>query len=175
MKRKNLLRNTEYLPMTPNNIWDIEGARRKRLIVGRGPGSGHGKTCGRGHNGQRSRPGTGKISPAFIGGQNPLNKRIPKKGFNRNAKIKRLEVINIKNIIYFIKKGRLDATQPITIKSLFLCGALSKVKYGVKVLGKGAEELSTLGYPIHLEITDASQTVINAVKNAGGSVTSVYI
>lgn len=104
-----------------------------------------------------------------------MNKRIPKKGFNRNAKIKRLEVINIKNIIYFIKKGRLDATQPITIKSLFLCGALSKVKYGVKVLGKGAEELSTLGYPIHLEITDASQTVINAVKNAGGSVTSVYI
>lgn len=44
MKRKNLLRNTEYLPMTPNNLWDIEGARRKRLIVGRGPGSGHGKT-----------------------------------------------------------------------------------------------------------------------------------
>lgn len=117
LERKNLIRNSEYLPLSPNNLWDIEGARRKRLIVGRGPASGSGKTCGRGHNGQKSRPGTGKISPSFVGGQNPLNKRLPKKGFNNSSK-KPLEVINIKNLVYFIKKNRLDPTKTITMKDL---------------------------------------------------------
>eukprot|EP00343_Euplotes_focardii_P008512 CAMPEP_0205822064 /NCGR_PEP_ID=MMETSP0206-20130828/10841_1 /ASSEMBLY_ACC=CAM_ASM_000279 /TAXON_ID=36767 /ORGANISM="Euplotes focardii, Strain TN1" /LENGTH=273 /DNA_ID=CAMNT_0053118017 /DNA_START=167 /DNA_END=988 /DNA_ORIENTATION=+ len=163
------------LPVTPNNLWDNPGARKRKTVVGRGPGAGKGKTCGRGHNGQKSRPGTGKIRPSFIGGQNPLNKRLPKKGFNRNATREPLNVVNIRNIVYMIKKGRLDPTKTITIKDLFICRALSKITYGVKILGKGAEELNTLGFPIHLEVQDASQTVIDLIKANGGSVTCKYM
>jgi large subunit ribosomal protein L15 len=173
MERKNLVRNSEYLPLEPNNLWDIEGARRKRLIVGRGPASNSGKTCGRGHNGQKSRNGTGKIKPSFVGGQNPLNKRLPKKGFNNSTK-KPLEVINIRNLVYFIKKNRLDATKIITMKDLLYSRALSNIDHGVKLLAKGAEELEGLGVSIHLEVTDASSTAVEAITKAGGSVTAVY-
>lgn len=75
---------------------------------------------------------------------------------------------------YYIKKNRLDATKLITMKDLYYCGALNKIKYGVKVLGKGAEQLQELGIPIHLEVTDASKTVIDAVKATGGSITAVH-
>lgn len=173
-EKKNNIRATEYLPMTPNNLWDNDGARKKFKIVGRGNGSGKGKTCGRGMNGQKSRPGTGKLRPSLLGGQNPLNKRIPKRGFNRHATKDPLEEINIRNIVYYVKKNRLDASKPITMKDLFECGALSKIRFGVKVLGKGAEELATLGVPLHLEVSNASQSAIDAVKAAGGSITVVH-
>lgn len=159
--------------MAPNTIYDNYGARKQRKIVGRGNGSGYGKTAGRGHNGQKSRPGF-SMSPAFIGGQNPLTKRLPKKGINRNRFKQPLEEINVSNLIYYIQKKRLDPTKTITMKDLFNAGALTKIKYGVKVLGKGAEKLSELGYPLHLEVSDASQTVIDAVKANGGSITAVH-
>ena len=174
LERKNNVRNLEYLPMKPNTLWDNPGARRKSFRVGRGNGSGKGKTCGRGMNGQKSRPGTGKISPQFIGGQNPLNKRLPKKGFNNRGFKKPYETINIDKLIYFIRKERLDPSKPITMKDLFDCGAFRNIKYGVKVLGRGSDLLKENPIALNLEVSDASQSAIDAIKEAGGSVTSVY-
>lgn len=164
----------EYLPVTPQHIWDIPDARHKKKILGRGRSSNHGKTCGRGHKGQNSRAGTGKIRPSFVGGQNPLNKRLPKKGSNPRGFQEPLTTVTIGKIVYLIRKGRLDATQPITMKSLFQSGAFTDTKYGVKILGNGLDDLKHIEGSLHFEVTDASQSVIDAVKEKGGSVTSVY-
>lgn len=172
--KKNMIRTQEYLPLSPNNVWDIPGARKRRTIVGRGNGSGKGKTCGKGTKGQKSRAGTGKIRPAFVGGQNPLNKRLPKKGFNQRGFKKPLSVINIKDLLYYINKGRIDASKPITMKDIFESKAINKIKYGVKLCGKGADQLQSFGTPLHLEISGASQSAIDAVKAAGGSVTILH-
>jgi len=169
-----MIRNHEYLETRPNTLCDAEGARKGYRRVGRGPGSTKGKTCGRGHNGQKSRPGTGKMNVSFIGGQNPLNKRLPKKGFNARPNQKPLEKTNVHNLLYFIRKGRLDASKPITMKDMFEAGVFTEITYGVKILGRGAELIEQLDTPLHLEITDASQSVIDAVKAKGGSITSVY-
>ena len=84
--------------MTANNLWDNEGSRIYKFKVGRGFASGKGKTWGRGMNGQKSRPG-GKIPRHFIGGQNPLHKRLPKLGFNRRPFKEPLTVVNIRNLM----------------------------------------------------------------------------
>ena len=75
---------------------------------------------------------------------------------------------------YLIKKGRLDASKTITMKDLYFAGAWRKIQYGVKILGKGAEELKSLNTPVNLEVSDASQTAIDAIKETGGSIKAVY-
>jgi large subunit ribosomal protein L15 len=150
-------------------LWDNDGARRKGKRLGRGPGSGKGKTSGRGHKGQRSRAG-GSIRPSFEGGQTPLVDRLPKWGMKKKN-LERLEYINLKKIVYLVQHGRLNPEKVITIKDLKEAGAFRRVKYGVKILGRGAEDLNI---PLKFEVSDASEDAIEAIKKAGGSVTCIY-
>jgi len=119
--------------------------------------------------GQKARAGGG-VAPRFEGGQTPLNERLPKWGMTRKNR-ERFEYLNITKLMYYVQQGRLDASRTITIKDMYHAGMFSKVKYGVKLLGRGAEAINI---PIHLEVSDASQTVVDAIKKAGGSVTCIY-
>ncbi len=82
--------------------------------------------------------------------------------------------MNIEKLVYFIKKEKIDASKTITMSDLLSSGCLTQIKYGVKLLSKGVEKLKELGKPIHLEISDASKTAIDAVKATGGSITVKY-
>lgn len=118
----------------------------------------------------------GQVNRGFEGGQSNLAKRFPKRGFKPNKfNIKRpLEQLNLGKLAYYISKGELDVTKTITMKHLLECGCLSQIKYGVKVLSKGAEKLKEIGKPIHLEASDASATAIEAIRNTGGSIRVIY-
>lgn len=104
----------------------------------------------------------GKINRGFEGGQSNLAKRFPKRGFKPNKfNIKRpLEQLNLGKLAYHISKGQLDVTQTITMKHLQDCGCVNSIKYGVKLLSKGAEKIKELGTPLHLELSDASMSAI---------------
>ena len=126
------------MPFTINHLWDNPGARKKAKRVGRGPGSGKGKTCGRGHKGSKAR-GTNK-GPAFEGGQTPITRRLPKWGKPRSKAFKQpLNILKLGALQYFIDKGRLDPSQTITMRDLFEAGVFSKIAYGVHVYEHGAE------------------------------------
>lgn len=114
------------------NLGDLRnrpGARRKRKRVGRGPGSGHGKTCGRGEKGQKARSGA-KLRPGFEGGQMPLIRRLPKRGFRSPGRV-RLETVNVERLNIFDEGSRVDA------KLLAERGIVRRRIDGVKILGKG--------------------------------------
>jgi len=151
------------------------GARRTRVRVGRGPGSGKGKTAAKGHRGQYARTG-GTSANGFEGGQSELMRRFPKFGFRKHRfnRDPDLEQLNLGRLAYHLEKGHLDSETPITMKSLVEAGVLSKVTRGVKLLGKGAEKFSSLKTPIHLEVSDASSEAIDAVKSAGGNLKVIY-
>lgn len=121
-----------------NNLADNEGSHKRSKRVGRGIGSGKGKTCGRGHKGQKARAG-GKAGrgPGFEGGQTPIYQRVPKRGFN-NRFATPMTVINLDKLQLFIDMGRIDANHKITLKELVDCGMVTccKVKFGIKLLGK---------------------------------------
>jgi large subunit ribosomal protein L15 len=104
----------------------------------------------------------GKINRGFEGGQSNLAKRFPKRGFKPNKfNIKRpLEQLNLGKLAYHISKGQLDVTQTITMKHLQDCGCVHSIKYGVKLLSKGADKIKELGTPLHLELSDASSSAI---------------
>ncbi|KAF0694470.1 Aste57867_14638 [Aphanomyces stellatus] len=159
-------------PIRLNNLADNPGAVRKGKRLGRGIGSGKGKTCGRGHKGQKARSGRSGPALGFEGGQTPIYQRVPKRGFN-NKWATPMEVLNVDRLQLFIDMGRLDASQTITMKSLTDCGLLttSRVKHGVKLLATGKSHLTT---PISIEVSEASQGAIQAVESAGGSIKSVY-
>ena len=97
--------------------------------------------------------------------------RIPKWGFNRTAFRAHHDTLNFSQLYYFIQKGRIDTNSPISLRTIFEAGALSSIKSGVKLLARG---LNLIDRPLHLEVTDASQAAIDAVKAKGGSVTLVY-
>src|SRR5271170_2053469 len=120
--------------MKLNDLRDNPGARKARMVVGRGIGSGKGKTSGRGVKGQKAR--TGVSIRAFEGGQMPLHRRIPKRGFN-NIFAKDYSEINIGHLQQAIDAGRVDAKQPITSESLMKAGVVKKAKDGVRLIGKG--------------------------------------
>jgi len=160
------------LPLPPrilalNTIRDNPGARKAKRRKARGPGSGRGKTAGRGHKGQKSRSGS-HVPIGFEGGQTPLQKRVPKRGF-RNRFARPMNALNLGRLQSYIDSGRLDATAPITLKELSDCGIVGRFKHGVKLLGTG--ELKTA---ITIEVSQASQSAIAAVEAAGGSVVTVY-
>lgn len=93
----------------------------------------------------------------------------------KDAKYKKpLETVNLKDITYAIRKKRIDPAEPITIKTMFEAGMISRCKYGVRILGKGYSEFLELGQPVNLEVQDATQAAVNAVKELGGSVKAVY-
>lgn len=150
--------------MKLTDLRDNPGATKKRKRVGRGPGSGIGKTGGRGIKGQKSRSGV--AIKGFEGGQMPLYMRLPKRGFN-NINSKRHAVVNLANIQAFIDAGKLDAGAKIDEAALVASGLVRRVRDGVRVLGRG--EITSQGLTI--EVTGASKSAIEAVQAKGGTLT----
>jgi large subunit ribosomal protein L15 len=147
--------------MKLNELRDNDGAAKKRKRVGRGPGSGTGKTGGRGIKGQKSRSGV--AINGYEGGQMPLYQRLPKRGFNKPNR-KSYAVVNLGLIQKFVDAGKIDAKAAITEDALVASGLLRRKKDGVRVLAKG-EVTSKL----NIDVTGASKSAIAAVEKAGGS------
>ena len=147
--------------MKLNDLRDNEGATHRKKRVGRGPGSGLGKTAGRGIKGQKSRSGV--AINAYEGGQMPLYQRLPKRGFNKPNR-KEYAVVNLGLIQKFVDAGKLGTE--ITETELVDSGLVRRRRDGVRLLGKG-EVTSALT----LTVTGASKGAIEAVEKAGGSVT----
>ncbi|WP_394727427.1 50S ribosomal protein L15 [Altererythrobacter sp. GH1-8] len=148
--------------MKLNDIRDNPGARKGRIRVGRGIGSGKGKTSGRGQKGQKSRSGV--AIKGFEGGQMPLHMRLPKRGFN-NPFGKDFAEVNIGMVQKFIDAKKLDAKKDITEEALREAGLVRGGKDGVRLLGKG--EISA---KVKIVVAGASKGAIEAVEKAGGSV-----
>ncbi|MBV8060994.1 MAG: 50S ribosomal protein L15 [Alphaproteobacteria bacterium] len=149
--------------MKLNDLRDNPGARKKRMTVGRGIGSGKGKTSGRGVKGQKAR--TGVSIRGFEGGQMPLHRRMPKRGFN-NIFAKEYAELNLGRLQQAIDAGRIDAKKPITDETLVQAGVVAKSRDGVRLLGKGE-----LKAKVELTVAGASKSAIAAVEKAGGKVT----
>lgn len=149
--------------MELNTIKPAEGSKKARRRVGRGIGSGLGKTAGRGHKGQKSRAG-GFHKVGFEGGQMPLHRRLPKRGFNAPFSTDYNEV-NLGRLQQAVEAGKLDAGQPVTIEALIAAGVCAKARDGVKILGNG--ELSA---KLNLEVAAASKSAVAAIEKAGGSI-----
>jgi len=149
--------------MKLNDIRDNEGASKSRIRVGRGIGSGKGKTGGRGVKGQKARAGV--AVKGFEGGQMPLYRRLPKRGFH-NLFAKDLNEVNLGRIQQAVEAGKLDAKGPVTIEALVAAGVITRqAKDGVKILGVG--ELKT---KLAFEVAGASKSAVAAIEKAGGSV-----
>ncbi len=149
--------------MKLNEIRDNEGARANRKRVGRGIGSGTGKTSGSGHKGQKARSGVSIYG--FEGGQMPIHRRLPKRGF-KNIFRKQYVVINVGALQAAIDDKKLDAKKAIDTAALQAAGLVTKPKDGIRLLANG--ELSA---KLNIEVAGASAAAIAAVEKAGGSVT----
>ena len=149
--------------MRLNELSDRPGATKARKRLGRGVGSGLGKTSGRGIKGQKARSGV--AIKGFEGGQMPLHRRLPKRGFN-NIFGKDFNELNLGKIQAAVDSGRLDGKKPITVEALKEAGLIRRAKDGVRLLGSGE-----LKAKLSFEITGASQSAIKAVEAQGGSVT----
>ena len=146
-----------------NELKDNEGSRKSRMRVGRGIGCSKGKTCGRGGKGQTARSGV-RIK-GFEGGQMPIHRRLPKRGFNQYKSIE-FNVINIDDIQKAVDNGKLDAKKAITIENLVEAGLVRGNDKGVKLLSKGEVKAK-----LTLEVTKASASAIAAIEKSGGKVT----
>ncbi len=151
--------------MKLNEISDNAGARQGRMRIGRGIGSGKGKTGGRGGKGQTAR--TGVRIKGFEGGQMPLHRRLPKRGFN-NIFALDLNVVNLDRIQAAIDRGALKASDNLDVEALVRGGVLRRAKDGVRLLGRGEIKV-----PVQLTVHGASKSAIAAVEKAGGSVTVI--
>ncbi len=149
--------------MRLNEIRDRDGATKAKKRLGRGIGSGLGKTSGRGVKGQKARSGV--AIKGFEGGQMPLHRRLPKRGFN-NIFAKKYNEVNLGRIQQAVDDGRLDGKKPITIEALKEAGLIRRAKDGVRLLGHGE-----LKAKLAFEVTGASASAIKAVEGAGGTVT----
>ncbi len=150
--------------MRLNELRDNPGAAKKQKRVARGPGSGKGKTAGRGIKGYKSR--SGAVVKGFEGGQMPIHRRLPKRGFN-NPFRKTFAVVNLGDIQQFVDAGKIDPAQPVDEAALVRSGLVRRVKDGVRVLASG--ELTTEG--LRLEVTGASKAAVAAVEARGGTLT----
>ena len=149
--------------MKLHELSDNPGAAKKQKRVARGPGSGKGKTAGRGIKGQKSRSGV--AIGGYEGGQMPLYRRLPKRGFTKpNAK--EYAVVNLGLIEKFICLGKLDISAEITEDALVAAGLTKHKRDGIRVLNKG-----TISSAVKLNVTGASAAAVEAVKAAGGSLT----
>jgi large subunit ribosomal protein L15 len=149
--------------MRLNEIRDLPGATKAKKRLGRGLGSGLGKTSGRGTKGQKSRSGV--AIKGFEGGQMPLHRRLPKRGF-KNIFAKNFNEVNVGSVQGAIDAGKLDAKGPVTVEALLAAGLIRRVRDGVRLLGHG--EIKT---KLAFEVTGASSGAVKAVEAAGGSVT----
>jgi large subunit ribosomal protein L15 len=147
-----------------NEIADNEGAAKKRMRVGRGPGSGKGRTAGRGVKGQKARSGV--AIAGFEGGQMPLHMRLPKRGFN-NIFRKTYAEVNLWRIAQAIEAGKLDAKKTIDAEALVAAGVLRRARDGVRLLGQG-EITGKLDISVH----SASASARKAIEAAGGTLTT---
>ncbi|TCO71512.1 50S ribosomal protein L15 [Rhodovulum euryhalinum] len=147
--------------MKLNELRDNPGAAKKAKRIGRGPGSGKGKTAGRGIKGQKSRSGV--AINGYEGGQMPLYQRLPKRGFNKPNR-KNYAVVNLGLIQKFVEEGKLDASAPITEDALVASGLVRRKLDGIRVLGKGG-----LTVKLSIDVTGASRSAIEVVEKAGGT------
>ncbi|KAF8636735.1 hypothetical protein AX17_003538 [Amanita inopinata Kibby_2008] len=157
--------------ITLANLNPAPGSQRNPKRVGRGQGSGHGGTAGRGSNGQKSRSGVG-LKPSFEGGQTPITKLFPKRGFvNQNAKT--WAPVNLDRIQHWIDQGRLSSSpdRPISARELLLSGCVHDVHDGIKILGNGSEHFKE---SIFITPSRASKGAIAAIERSGGKVVCVY-
>jgi large subunit ribosomal protein L15 len=143
--------------MRIHDLSPLERSRKKRKRVGRGVGSGHGRTSCRGHKGQKARSG-GTIVPGFEGGQMPLQRRLPKRGFT-NVFRKEVAVVNVKDL------NRFGASAVVDLKALQSAGLIRKAEAGVKVLGKG-----DLAQALTVKVNRVSKTAKEKIESAGGKV-----
>ncbi|PPR17962.1 MAG: 50S ribosomal protein L15 [Alphaproteobacteria bacterium MarineAlpha9_Bin7] len=153
--------------MKLNELRDNSNANRDRVRVGRGIGSGTGKTAGRGHNGQNSRSGSGM--KGFEGGQMPLYRRLPKRGFS-NPFTKRYAVVNLGQLQAAIDRKKLDPKKVINGDVLLAAGLIKRVEDGVRVLGKGE-----LKAKVTVEAVGASKGAVAGIEKVGGALTLLKI
>ena len=149
--------------MKLSEIADNPGSRKKRMRIGRGIGSGKGKTGGRGGKGQTAR--TGVRIKGFEGGQMPLHRRLPKRGFNNIFKLDFAE-INLDRLQQAVDAKQIDAGAIVNAEALVKAGVLRRAKDGVRLLGRGE-----LTVKLKMEVHGASKSAVAAVEKAGGSVT----
>ncbi len=148
--------------MKLNDVKDNPGSSKPRMRIGRGIGSGKGKTGGRGGKGQTARSGV-RIK-GFEGGQMPLHRRLPKRGFN-NIFARDLNEVNLGRIQEAVEAGKLASGASVTVDTLVAAGVLSKARDGVKILGQGE-----LKAKLAFEVAGASKSAVAAIEKAGGSV-----
>ena len=148
-----------------NELAPRPGSHKSRMRVGRGPGSGKGKTAGRGVKGQKARTGHGMNQ--FEGGQMPIHMRMPKRGFN-NPFAKKLVEVNLWRLAQAIDAGKLDAQQPVDADALLKAGVIRRARDGVRLLGQG--ELKT---KLDIRCHSATASARKAVEAAGGTLTTV--
>ncbi len=153
--------------MRLNEINDNAGARKRRVRIGRGIGSGCGKTGGRGGKGQTARSGV--AIGGFEGGQMPLHRRLPKRGFNK-WRAKDFNEINVGALQKAVEDGKLKAGQTVDVAALIAAGVLRREKDGLRVLGTG--ELKT---KLSVSANGASATAKAAIENAGGSLSIIAV
>ena len=149
--------------MKLNEVRDNSGATKNAKRVGRGVGSGTGKTSGSGHKGQKARSGV-SIN-GFEGGQMPIHRRLPKRGFN-NIFRKSYAVVNLGRLQSAVDAGKLDVSKPVDAAALVGAGVISKARDGVRILAKG--ELTTKKVEIHA--AGASKAAFEAVEKVGGKI-----
>jgi large subunit ribosomal protein L15 len=143
--------------MKIHELSPAKDSKKKRKRVARGPGSGHGKTACRGHKGQKSRSGGG-TRPGFEGGQMPLHRRLPKRGFNNRFR-KEYSIVNIKDL------GLFEANSEVDEKALLEAGLVRTVRDGIKLLGNGE-----ISHPVVVKVHKTSKTAREKVEAAGGKV-----
>ena len=143
--------------MKLHDLSPAESSRKNRKRVGRGPGSGHGKTSCKGHKGQKARSGAG-ISAGFEGGQMPLQRRLPKRGFHNHFK-KIYDLINIQDL------NRCEPNSVVNLETLKELGFYKGAKDGIKLLGNGE-----LAHPVEIQVNKASKEAIKKIEAAGGKI-----
>jgi large subunit ribosomal protein L15 len=151
--------------MRLNELKDNPGSRKMRVRIGRGIGSGMGKTGGRGGKGQTARAGV-RLG-GFEGGQMPLHRRLPKRGFNKRNR-KDFNEVNLGRLQAAVDGGRLDAGKPVDVAALVAAGLVRRPLDGVRVLGEGELKVA-----LALTVDHATATARAAVEKAGGSVTLI--
>ena len=151
------------MTVTLNNIANQDGARKRRKLLGRGIGSGKGKTSGRGGKGQTARSGV--AINGFEGGQTPIHRRLPKRGFNNHSRVE-FQAVNLSDLQRLVDLKKLDAKKTVNTAALVAAGLVATVRHPVNLLGQGENKIA-----LNIELEGASKSAIEAVEKAGGKVT----
>jgi len=152
--------------MKLNEVRDNPGSSKRRVRVGRGIGSGKGKQAGRGGKGQTARSGVS--IKGFEGGQMPMHRRLPKRGFSPPSQAV-LNEVNLGRIQIALDAGKLSANEPVTVESLLKAGVITRPRDGVKILGSGE-----LKAKVDFEVSAASKSAAAAIAKAGGSLKTLH-